>query len=179
MNKKSPPTFRNCEQCAKSFLLIKPSARNRFCGHKCAFAKNGHLARQAAEKPDVIARRGDILRGRGDGKAYTKRNGRHEHRIIAEQIIGRPLKKGEVVHHRDHNKKNNDPSNLQVFASNGEHSRVHNIGKKYTPKTHCKNGHIFTDESTMITWAGNRRCLICNRAYDAAWKKRKRKELKP
>ncbi|MFA9380167.1 MAG: HNH endonuclease, partial [Acetanaerobacterium sp.] len=33
----------------------------------------------------------------GDGKTYTKRYGRHEHRIVAESLLGRPLRKGEVV----------------------------------------------------------------------------------
>ena len=48
-----------------------------------------------------------------------------EHRIIAEEIIGRKLKEGEVVHHKDENRVNNDKSNLMVYASNGEHLSNH------------------------------------------------------
>lgn len=44
-----------------------------------------------------------------------------EHRLVMEQMLGRVLLPGEVVHHRDKNKQNNHPSNLQLFASNGEH----------------------------------------------------------
>lgn len=44
-----------------------------------------------------------------------------EHRLVMERKLGRPLHPGEVVHHLDGNKANNDPSNLEVFASNGEH----------------------------------------------------------
>jgi hypothetical protein len=47
---------------------------------------------------------------------YRKRNGRHEHRVVAEQMLGRALKPGEIVHHIDGNKHNNDPSNLEVMT---------------------------------------------------------------
>ena len=39
--------------------------------------------------------------------------------------LGRELKKGEVVHHKDGNKKNNDPDNLMVFASTNDHTMYH------------------------------------------------------
>jgi len=47
---------------------------------------------------------------------YRKRHGRHEHRVVAEQMIGRPLERGEIVHHIDGDKHNNDPSNLMVMT---------------------------------------------------------------
>ncbi len=55
---------------------------------------------------------------------YRKHHGRHEHRIVAEQLLGRPLVKGEIVHHRDGNKHNNDPSNLEVMTQS-EHMKLH------------------------------------------------------
>lgn len=61
----------------------------------------------------------------GTGKTYTKRYGRHEHRIVAEEILGSPLLQGEVVHHRDGNKRNNDPRNIVIFASQSEHAKAH------------------------------------------------------
>ena len=60
----------------------------------------------------------------GEGKTYTKTYGKHTHRVIAEQMLGRPLEKGEIVHHIDGNKRNNDPSNLMVMTQS-EHCRLH------------------------------------------------------
>lgn len=63
--------------------------------------------------------------GSGKGRSYRKFLGRHEHRIIAELMMGRPLRKGEVVHHIDGDKLNNRSDNLMVFASQAEHARHH------------------------------------------------------
>ena len=53
-----------------------------------------------------------------------------EHRLSMENHIGRYLSPKEVVHHIDGNKKNNDISNLVLYASNGEHLRDELKGRK-------------------------------------------------
>lgn len=67
-----------------------------------------------------------------DRKSYTKIFGKHEHRIVAEQMMGRALNRGEVVHHIDRHKQNNMADNLMVFSSQAEHAKWH--------KEHDKGG---------------------------------------
>ena len=61
----------------------------------------------------------------GEGKTYSKFYGRHTHRVVAEKMLGRMLRPGEVVHHIDGDKRNNRPENLMVFASQSEHVAWH------------------------------------------------------
>ena len=55
---------------------------------------------------------------------YRKLHGRHEHRVVAQIMIGRPLQSDEHVHHLDENKHNNTPENLVVMPAR-EHLALH------------------------------------------------------
>jgi len=47
------------------------------------------------------------------------------HRWKAEKKLGRELRPGEVVHHKDRNKSNYSGGNLWVFGSQKQHNRAH------------------------------------------------------
>lgn len=50
----------------------------------------------------------------------------YEHRLIAEQKLGRRLRPGEIAHHdRDHDRTNNAPDNIEVKASIAHHLFEH------------------------------------------------------
>lgn len=109
-----------CHHCGK-IVVRDPNQINRarfiFCSPLCK-QSNPDFATFAAH------RNGDVQRGRGEGRTYIKLNGRHMHRVVAEQKLGRALVAGEIVHHIDGNKRNNAPENLQVMTQS-EHTRLH------------------------------------------------------
>jgi hypothetical protein len=97
------------------------------------------------------------------------------YRMIYEAATGRPCP--EVVHHDCENVWCVNPAHL-VATDNSEHRRIHGDGgdKCQSAKTHCPQGHPYTDENTA--WViradrGGRRerhCRICMRE----WKRRAR-----
>jgi hypothetical protein len=51
-----------------------------------------------------------------------------EHVLVAEELLGRSLLDGEVVHHKDGNMFNNTKENILVFKTSSDHSRYHKGG---------------------------------------------------
>ena len=64
--------------------------------------------------------------------SYKRVNGKYAHRVIYEQHHG-AIPEGWVVHHRDEDKTNNDPSNL-VAMPRGDHHSLHSTGRAGSEK---------------------------------------------
>lgn len=56
----------------------------------------------------------------------------YEHRLVMEKELERYLTPEETVHHKDKNCANNDPSNLQLFKTKGDHMRYEFFLKRGT-----------------------------------------------
>ncbi len=52
-----------------------------------------------------------------------------EHRLVMEQMIGRLLDPAEVVHHKNGQKQDNRPENLELFSKNSDHLRHELTGR--------------------------------------------------
>lgn len=95
----------SCTCCGKKFLKLRCLVRKSkhvFCEEKCYFAWLKH----------------------GNGSPYVAhRNQQRIARSIVAELFA--LKPGYIVHHEDRNQFNNHPTNLRVFASQGDHVRYH------------------------------------------------------
>ena len=126
-----------CEACGKEFYRYKYEIlKHTFCSRECS---RGYLSRKMTamnqdlnpsrmreETKEKISRKHKEIKSRSSD-SYEKTHGRHTHRVIVEQILGRPLAPGEVVHHIDGNKQNNNPDNLMVLQNQALHAALHGM----------------------------------------------------
>lgn len=131
---------RVCENpaCGKTFEAVRSEVKRgngRYCSRSCSAIHREMLNRTIPER----SRRGERshkwgggIRVNSNGYICRYMPGHHlasgnyvlEHRYIAELMLGRPLKPEEVVHHKDGNRQNNVPSNLEV-TTRAEHLKLH------------------------------------------------------
>jgi len=84
----------------------------------------------------IIDQDGYVLVKCPDHPNNDRQNYGREHRLVMEQTLGRYLDPQEVVHHKDGDKQNNHPDNLEVFGSNREHLAATLVGQvpNWTPE---------------------------------------------
>lgn len=115
---------RVCPKCGIEFRPLRSSSV--FCSVPCARSKNGGHNKKAQSW--WVNSKGYI-----EGRIWVTPSVQirvKQHRWIMEGILGRPLEKWEDVHHKDGNKTNNSPSNLQLM-SHGQHSKITNSMRDY------------------------------------------------
>lgn len=112
----------SCERCGKTFFVAPARAKHRnprFCSMGC---KSGNYR---ADR--FLNRNGYPVVLCADGKK------RIEHRAVAEAKIGRPLRRGEHVHHINGDRTDNRPENLDVL-SRSQHTSLHKRCSRWARK---------------------------------------------
>lgn len=109
-------------------------------------------------------------------------NGRHMakrrvHQLVATAFLG-PTPEGLEVRHKDGNRSNNVPSNLEHGSSSDNSLDAVNHGThNMARKTHCLRGHEFTPENTsritLATGSTARRCKQCQNMIARRYRARK------
>ena len=127
-----------CSYCGKT---IKPTIWRKYNKYPdlCASCSQHMTAKEIIngryeyiDKDGYVCVVDDNLRKYSEYKDYKKckeknnffRRGILKHRLIMMEYLGRELTENEVVHHIDHNKSNNDISNLQLMTQS-EHAKLH------------------------------------------------------
>jgi HNH endonuclease len=77
---------------------------------------------------------GYILEHRPDHPQATTGGYVRQHRLVMEKVLGRYLTPQEVVDHKNRDTSDNDPSNLELYATNADHLAATLTGEKLPPE---------------------------------------------
>ena len=119
---------RSCEACSKPFT-VKASSKQKYCSKSCATA--AHMSRGGTAKPVGSTRPasgGYVMVKTPTGEWML------EHRYVMEQVLGRKLQRYETIHHKDGDRQNNAPENLEFRSS------PHGVG---ATEAHCRTCTCF------------------------------------
>lgn len=142
------PISRICTSCRKRKLIHlfslhqKGAFGYRASCKKCEaenqrFRRHGDREYITPESVRIQRQRESFIKNNPAGaNTYRKLFGRHEHRVVAEKILKRSLRRGEVVHHINENKHDNCPSNLEVITQS-EHINKHRNKMQAARKEKC------------------------------------------
>ena len=88
------PVYGNCDHCGAP-ISMPPSqwarSQEHFCSRQCHMAKMNAELNPTRMTKEVRQKLALSRLNTGQTDSYRKTNGRHTHRIVAEQILGRPL----------------------------------------------------------------------------------------
>lgn len=143
-----PREIRTCKHCGEEFVMVlSPSMLKRrtgeFCSRACHFKAQNTPERNRKVSVDSRFKRSAALLAKFSSKEKKRKENdyvaimlidqvgkRHEHRVVAEHMLGRSLAKGEIVHHKNGIKSDNREENIVVLPNQSVHVKIHAILRK-------------------------------------------------
>ena len=100
---------------------------------------------------------------KGYGTVHVFGKSQRAHRVVYELFVG-PIPDGLELDHLCRVRHCVNPDHLEPVDHKTNVLRGDGWGAKNARKTHCVNGHEFTDENTRLRIDGSRDCRACARA---------------
>jgi hypothetical protein len=103
------------------------------------------------------------LNSYGYGNFKANKKNVSSHRFSYELLKG-DIPKGKHLDHLCRNRKCCNPKHLEPVTQRENLLRGETIPASYVLKTHCPQGHEYTEENTY-TYKGSRYCITCRNKY--------------
>jgi hypothetical protein len=165
--RKRTGVMQRCEWCGQEKYFQKNQmahGEGRYCSRRCKYAA---MQGKAFRQPLRPRRSFGEKRVNQEGYVQVKisRDGHeiweYEHRLVAAQILGRSLARGDVVHHINHDRADNGPENLRIFTR-GEHQRHHAASR---PRTDVIKQCEYCAQSYRVRPSMARTSRYCSREH--------------
>ena len=127
---------RRCNECGKVYRPKRGSSK--YCSYPCMWKNNGKHQGQDQDHETWWVNSNGYVEGRvwRSGKCFRVKQARW----VMEQVLGRPLTRQEIPHHKNEIKTDNRPENLEVKEL-GEHTTYHHTGLKYKRVKEFRHGY--------------------------------------
>lgn len=144
-----------CQLCGRPVYGIRRADRNAFhYSKRCSDCKGKPSSERITEERRKRINAARVVHPIGTKRLHrirdmtyvvvkvdNRKRWPYEHRVVAERMIGRKLKRGEVVHHVNEDTLDNRPENLRVMLA-GDHVSMHGKitawSRKHSECIECK-----------------------------------------
>jgi len=116
---------RSCPHCGRIFMAPRGCGTQKFCSRYCSGNGVKRVGRPGKRPGPLshcwrggrtITKAGYVMIWAPDHPTCQHKTKKYvlEHRLVMEEMLGRLMLPSETVHHKDGNRQNNDPANLEL-----------------------------------------------------------------